>query len=62
MDASLGEPLVENPGDFGLQAKPPVQLDVLDFLANYFIEHGWRTKPLHELILTSHLSTNLTGS
>ena len=49
----FGEPLVENPGDFGLQAKPPVQLDVLDFLANYFIEHGWRTKPLHELILTS---------
>lgn len=49
----FGEPLVENPSDFGLQAKPPVQLDVLDYLASYFIEHGWRTKPLHELILTS---------
>ena len=49
----FGEPLVENPGDFGLQAKKPAQLDVLDLLANYFIEHGWRTKPLHELILTS---------
>ena len=49
----FAEPLVENLSDFGLQAKRPVQLDVLDFLAKYFIEHGWRTKPLHELILTS---------
>lgn len=49
----FGEPLVENPSDFGLQAKRPLQLDVLDFLAKYLIEHGWRTKPLHELILTS---------
>ena len=49
----FGEPLVENPADFGLQAKQPVQFDVLDYLANTFIENGWRTKPLHELILTS---------
>ncbi len=49
----FGEPLVENPADFGLQAKRPAQLDVLDYLANYFIEQGWRTKPLHRLILTS---------
>ena len=49
----FGEPLVENPSDFGLQAKQPVQLAVLDLLAKYFIDHGWRTKPLHELIMTS---------
>lgn len=49
----FGEPLVENPSDFGLQAKRPVQHELLDFLASYFIQHGWRTKPLHELILTS---------
>ncbi|HVX10574.1 MAG TPA: PSD1 and planctomycete cytochrome C domain-containing protein [Pirellulales bacterium] len=49
----FGEPLVDNPSDFGLQAKRPVQLDLLDFLANYFIQNGWRTKPLHELILSS---------
>jgi hypothetical protein len=49
----FGEPLVDNPSDFGLQAKRPVQLDLLDFLADYFIQNGWRTKPLHELILTS---------
>jgi hypothetical protein len=49
----FGEPLVENPSDFGLQAKRPRQLDLLDFLAAYFIQSGWRTKPLHELILSS---------
>ena len=49
----FGEPLVENPSDFGLQAKQPMHLDLLDFLAMYFIQNGWRTKPLHELILTS---------
>lgn len=49
----FGESLVENPGDFGLQAAPPLHLDLLDFLADYFIKSGWRTKPLHELILSS---------
>lgn len=49
----FGESLAENPGDFGLQTKRPVQHELLDFLADYFIQHGWRTKPLHRLILTS---------
>ena len=49
----FGEPLVENPSDFGLQSKQPVQQELLDFLAGYFMQQGWRTKPLHELILTS---------
>ncbi len=49
----FGEPLVETPGDFGLQTPQPVQLELLDFLASHFIQQGWRTKPLHELILTS---------
>ncbi|MBS0265262.1 MAG: PSD1 domain-containing protein [Planctomycetes bacterium] len=49
----FGEPLVENPSDFGLQSRRPVQWELLNFLADYFITNGWRTKPLHELILTS---------
>jgi cytochrome c553 len=49
----FGEPLVESPGDFGLQTKTPLQLPLLDFLADWFIRHGWRTKSLHELIMTS---------
>jgi hypothetical protein len=49
----FGESLVENPSDFGLQAKRPVQHDLLDYLADYFIKNGWKTKPLHELIVSS---------
>ncbi len=51
----LGEPLVENPSDFGLQTKRPEQLELLDFLAAYFQHSGWRTKALHELIVTSRV-------
>ena len=51
----FGEPLVDTPSDFGLQARRPVQLELLDFLADYFIRSGWRTKPLHELIMTSRV-------
>lgn len=49
----FNEPLVDAPGDFGLQTKRPLQDDLLDYLADFFIRNGWRTKPLHELILTS---------
>ena len=49
----FGESLADNPGDYGLQAKRPVQHELLDFLADFFIRNGWRTKPLHELIMSS---------
>jgi hypothetical protein len=49
----FGEPLVESPADFGLQTRKPMHGELLDFLADYFVRNGWRTKPLHELILTS---------
>ena len=49
----FGEPLVENPSDFGLRTPQPVHHELLDFLAAFLIENGWRTKPLHELIMTS---------
>jgi len=49
----FGDPLVDNPSDFGLQAKRPVQHELLNYLADQFIKNGFRTKPLHELILTS---------
>ena len=49
----FGEPLVENPGDFGLRTSQPVYHELLDFLAAFFVQNGWRTKPLHELIMTS---------
>lgn len=49
----FGQPLVENPSDFGLQTKRPVQMELLDYLARYLIENGWHTKAVHELIVTS---------
>lgn len=49
----FGEPLVENPSDFGLRTKRPVHSELLDYLAAFFVENDWRTKPLHELIMSS---------
>lgn len=49
----FGESLVENPSDFGLQAKTPRQLALLDYLADYLVRNQWRAKPLHRLIMTS---------
>ncbi len=49
----FGEPLVENPNDFGLRTQRPIYHELLDFLADYLVVNGWRTKPLHELIMTS---------
>jgi len=49
----FGEPLVETPSDFGLQAERPIQMDLLDFLADRLIRGGWKLKPLHRLIVSS---------
>ena len=49
----FGQPLVENPSDFGLQTERPEQHELLDLLADFFVRNGWRTKPLHRWILAS---------
>ena len=49
----FGEPLVESVFDFGLRAKKPEHLDLLDFLAADFMQHHWSFKRLHRLIVTS---------
>ena len=49
----LGEPLVENPSDFGLRTKRPPHHELLDFLASRLVQDGWSTKSLHRLIMTS---------
>ena len=49
----FGEPLVNNPDDFGLNTPQPVYHELLDYLAMFLVENGWQTKPLHELIMTS---------
>lgn len=49
----FGKPLVESVFDFGLRAKKPQQLELLDYLAWELMESGWSMKHLHRLIVTS---------
>lgn len=49
----FGAGLVRTPSDFGLRAEPPSHPELLDWLASEFIAHGWSTKWLHRVIVTS---------
>jgi hypothetical protein len=49
----FGRPLVETTNNFGRSGKPPTHPELLDWLAVEFMENGWKTKPLHRLIVTS---------
>jgi hypothetical protein len=49
----FGKPLVDTPSDFGVRCAPPLQLEVLDFLADYLQRHNWSLKAVHRLLLTS---------
>ena len=49
----FGRGLVATPNDFGLRGQPPSNPELLDFLAQRFIESGWSVKAMHRLILNS---------
>ncbi|HWY86738.1 MAG TPA: DUF1549 and DUF1553 domain-containing protein, partial [Gemmataceae bacterium] len=49
----FGRGLVETPNDFGVNGSPPSHPKLLDYLANEFIDHDMRLKPLHRLIVLS---------
>src|SRR5205085_10034234 len=49
----FGRGIVGTPSDFGRLGQPPTHPELLDWLARYFVEHGWSMKELHRLILTS---------
>ncbi len=49
----FGQPLVDPVTDFGRRTAPPVQQQLLDWLAVEFMDHGWSMKHMHRLMVTS---------
>ena len=49
----MGQPLVPTVFDFGRKGTPPVNQELLDWLAAELIESGWSMKHLHSLIVES---------
>ena len=52
--AHFGEALVRTPSDFGRIGEKPSHPELLDWLANWFVDNGWSLKKLHRLIMTSN--------
>jgi cytochrome c553 len=61
----LGRGIVATPSDFGNRGEAPTHPELLDWLAQHFIDSGWDIQALHKLILTSAVyqqtSTNEEG-
>ena len=51
----FGEGLVSTPDDLGTMAENPTHPELLDYLADYFVERGWSLKQLHRLIMLSRV-------
>ena len=49
----FGKGIVETVENFGALGTRPVHSELLDWLADDFVENGWKTKRLHRLIMTS---------
>jgi hypothetical protein len=49
----FGKGIVATVDNFGKMGSPPTNPELLDWLAVDFMEHGWRFKRLHKLIMTS---------
>ncbi|MDP2055878.1 MAG: PSD1 and planctomycete cytochrome C domain-containing protein [Acidobacteriota bacterium] len=49
----FGTGLVNTPSNFGLNGEKPTHPELLDHLAQYFIDHGLSTKALHKEIMRS---------
>jgi mono/diheme cytochrome c family protein len=51
----FGEGFVRTPDDLGVQSEAPSHKELLDYLANFFIEQGWSMKKLHKAIMLSRV-------
>jgi hypothetical protein len=49
----FGRGLVRSANNFGELGTPPTHPELLDGLALWLIDHDWKLKPLHKLIMTS---------
>jgi hypothetical protein len=49
----FGKGLVATSGNFGKMGGRPTHPELLDWLAVWFVEHGWSLKKLHRLIVSS---------
>jgi hypothetical protein len=49
----FGRGLVTSPNDFGFNGARPTHPQLLDFLAQYLIDHNWSLKAVHKMIVTS---------
>ncbi len=49
----FGQGIVRTVSDFGTRSEEPSHPEMLDWLAGWFMDHGWSTKQLHKLIVLS---------
>jgi mono/diheme cytochrome c family protein len=49
----FGNGLVRTPSDFGTRGEAPTHPELLDYLANSFIDNGWSIKKLHRTLMLS---------
>jgi len=49
----FGRGIVATQENFGSQGRLPTHPELLDWLAGWFMDHGWDVKALHKLIVTS---------
>ena len=49
----FGTGIVATPNDFGKKGRKPTHPELLDWLARWFVQHGWSIKKLHRLMVTS---------